>query len=244
MNAQSRCPLPDRQRVDRWLTGLIVTILLSIAIDGPVASGKTTVGKHLAQRLGTRFLDTGAMYRAVTWAATQQGIDFEDEEGLSRLANTLSMNLASPQGDSLRVDGQDVSDHLRDPEVERGVSRVAKVPGVRSAMVAQQRTIAQQGPIVVMGRDIGTVVLPQASLKVFLTASVQVRAQRRLVELQGNGETPDYALLVQELVRRDRIDSERDDSPLRVAEDAFTIDTENTSIEQVVDVILSRVGEG
>ena len=148
----------------------------SIAIDGPAASGKTAAGKLLAQRLAYRFLDTGTMYRAVTWAATEREIDLEDQETLSKLASALVMSIVSREdGDRLLVDGTDVTDRLRDPEIDHGVSLVARVPAVRSAMVEQQRAIARDGPIVMVGRDIGTVVLPSAKAKVFLTASAETR---------------------------------------------------------------------
>ena len=214
----------------------------SIAIDGPVASGKTAVGRTVAGRLGWRFLDTGAMYRAVTWAAIQRGIDLEDEKALSELSSDLRIRLiADEAGDRLSVDGQDITDHLRDRDVERGVSLVASVSGVRSAMVNQQRAIAREGPIVMVGRDIGTVVLPEAGAKVFLRASVEVRARRRYLELQRERRVPEYQRLVDDLQRRDKIDSERADSPLRPAEDAVEIDTDVLGIEEVADKVLAFV---
>ena len=215
---------------------------LSIAIDGPVASGKTSVGRLLAERLGYRFLDTGIMYRAVTWAAMQRGLDLGDRAALGRLASVLEIRLTSGEGgDRLVVDGLDVTDLLRDHEVERGVSLVAAASGVRSALVEQQRRIAGDGAIVMVGRDIGTVVLHDASAKVFLMASVGVRAHRRHQELRTRGDSIEYQEVVDDLVRRDKIDSERADSPLRAAEDAVQIDTDNLEIEEVVQEILSIV---
>ena len=215
---------------------------MSIAIDGPVASGKTVVGRLLARRLGYRFLDTGTMYRAVTWGAIMRGIDLDDDDSLTRLASTLAMRLIADKGeDRLVVDGEDVTNHLRGQEVERGVSLVAKVSGVRSALVNQQRTIAKEGPIVMVGRDIGTVVLTDAKLKVFLEASVELRARRRVQELEEEGQKPDFQQVVDDLVQRDKIDSERADSPLRPAGDALQIDTDNLEIDEVAAKILSFI---
>ena len=216
---------------------------LAIAIDGPVASGKTVVGRLVAQRLGFSFLDTGEMYRAVTWAALQSGIELSDEGALATLTHGLPIRLAtSEDGGRLLVDGQDVSDHLRDQEVERGVSLVAKVPGIRRALVKQQRALARKGPIVMAGRDIGTVVLRRAPIKVYLAAPVDVRARRRFLELQGQGDSRDYAQVVNDLSMRDKIDSERADSPLRPAEDAVLIDTDDLRVEELAQKILGLVG--
>lgn len=215
---------------------------IAIAIDGPVASGKTVVGQTVAKRLGFRFLDTGSMYRAVTWVALQAGVELADEKRLAKMAGGLKIHLAPAGGaDRLLVDGEDITDHLRTPEVERGVSQVAKITGVRSALVDQQRSIAREGPIVMVGRDIGTVVLRGAPVKVYLTASVAVRARRRYLELQRRGEPAGYAQVVNELVRRDKIDSERDDSPLRPADDAVLIDTDNLGVEDLAEKIVRIV---
>ncbi len=214
----------------------------SIAIDGPVASGKTVVGRLVAQRFGWRCLDTGVMYRAVTWAAMARGIDLGNAKPLEDLSNRVEIRLVADRaGDRLLLDNNDITEHLRRPDVERGVSLVASVSGVRSAMVRQQRSIAAEGPIVMVGRDIGTVVLKDAGLKVLLKASVNVRARRRLRELQKRGQRPDYDQVVDDLVRRDKIDTERADSPLRPAEQAVTIDTDDLAIEEVVDRIMAAL---
>ena len=214
-----------------------------IAIDGPVASGKTAVGWLLAQRLGYRFLDTGKMYRVVTWAALERGLDLEDQQALTSLSAQLEIQLLPGNGEErVLADGQDVTDHLRSADVERRVSLVASVPGVRAVLVDRQRRLAGEGPIVMAGRDIGTMVLPGAGLKVFLTASAEVRARRRLQELRKEGQTPDYRQLVEELMRRDTIDSKRADSPLRPADDAFQIETGDLGVDEVVEAILS-IGE-
>ena len=215
----------------------------AIAIDGPAASGKTVVGRRVAQRTGFRFLDTGAMYRAVTWEALQRGLKLEDESALVGLARDLSVQLVPTEGrERLLVDGRDVTGNLRKPEVDHGVSLVAQMPGVRRALVRQQRAIAIEGSIVMAGRDIGTVVLPDAQLKVFLTASVEVRARRRYQELQRIGDPVDYSQVVDELMRRDKIDSERTDSPLRPAKDAVTIDTDDLGVADLAERILHLVG--
>ena len=167
-----------------------LTKLYAIAIDGPVASGKTAVGRELARRLSISFLDTGVMYRAVTWAALERGIDVGDEQGLSSLAESVHMSLVPGEsGARLMVEGVDVTGHLRDAVVEEHVSQVSAVARVRVALVELQRAIAHQGPIVMVGRDIGTVVLENAEFKAFLQASVDVRAERRHEELIAKGQT-------------------------------------------------------
>ena len=219
----------------------------AIAIDGPVASGKTAVGTLVAKRLGFRFLDTGSMYRAVTLVALERRIDLEDKGALVKVVRNTEIQVAPPaadggqaggNGDRLLVDGRDVTDRLRDLEVEGGVSLVAKVSGVRSALVEQQRTIAHQGPIVMVGRDIGTVVLPDAPVKVYLTASVEVRARRRTLELQGQGHRADYGQVLDEIIRRDKIDSERADSPLRPAADAVLVETDDLGVEELAQRVV------
>ena len=215
----------------------------AIAIDGPVASGKTAVGRLVARRMGYRFLDTGAMYRAVTWVSLQRGIGLGQVAPLVQLAESLSVLLVPAQGgDRLLVNEQDITDHLREPEVESGVSLVAKVPGVRTALVMQQRAIARSGPIVMAGRDIGTVVLPAAAVKVYLTAAVEVRARRRYQELQSRGEPEGYAQVLNETIRRDKIDSQRADSPLRPADDAVVIDTDDLGVEDLAQRVISLAG--
>jgi len=212
---------------------------LAVAIDGPAASGKSVIGREVARRLGIRFLDTGVMYRAVTWASIRAGIGPGREHELTSLAASSEIRLVSVcEEDRLLLDGDDVTGHLRDPEVDAAVSAVSAVSGVRRALVAQQRAIAADGPIVMCGRDIGTVVLQDACVKVFLTATVEVRARRRAAE---KAESARYEKIMDELARRDKIDSEREDSPLHPAEDATTIATDNMTIEEVVNVILSKV---
>lgn len=212
---------------------------VTIAIDGPVAAGKSAIGSLLAQRLGYRFLDTGAMYRALTWLAIELGIDLEDEKALEELAVGASIELAP---EAVTVDGRDVTSDIRREDVERGVSLVAKVAGVRRALVAKQRQMSQGGQVVVAGRDIGTVVLPHAELKLYLAASPEERARRRYLELVQRGQEASYDQVLAELKRRDKIDSERALAPLQPAPDAKVINTAGLNIEQVLAEIMDIIG--
>lgn len=214
-----------------------------IAIDGPVAAGKSTIGRLLARRLGYRFADTGAMYRALTWKAIRLNIDLEDEEALSRLATNTKIELSSTGDSGVLVNGQDITADIQNFEVEAGVSLVAKVARVREVLVKQQQRLAQGGKIVMAGRDIGTTVLPHAELKVYLVASIEKRAKRRYLELIERGETADYHTILADLIRRDEIDSERTISPLQPASDARIIDTDGLSPQQVLSEILGMMGE-
>ena len=207
-----------------------------IAIDGPVAVGKSSVGLLLAKRLGYVFFDTGMVYRAFTWKVLKSGISPEHEQELCELAaNTEFRFVPSEEGAlSVFVDGEDVSSKLLSPQIESLVPSIAKLAGVRQAMVSEQRELAQRGAVVMAGRDIGTVVLPWAKLKIFLTASTEVRAQRRHKELLGRGENSSLEIVLADLKRRDEMDINRSVSPLRPAEDAVIINTEDFTLEQVV----------
>ena len=210
-----------------------------IAIDGPAASGKTSVGKALAYLLGYRFVDTGMMYRACTLMALRAGIDPVDRVNLGILAKATSFQfIVSPDGDRLLANGEDVTDCLRTPEVEEAVSLVAAVPEVRIAMVSEQQHIAEDGRVIMVGRDIGTKVLPYAA-KLYLDASVAERVRRRSVEEQGTVSGEDVRANVE---LRDRVDSEREDSPLRVADDAVLVETDHMDVEGVVQRILDLLG--
>jgi cytidylate kinase len=214
----------------------------TIAIDGPAASGKSTIGGLLAERLGYLYLDTGAMYRAVTCAALQKGLDVSDEEAISALARTLSIEIARPEENDGRqytvlTDGEDVTWQIRNPEVDRHVSAVSAYARVRKALTEQQRRIARQGSVVMVGRDIGTVVIPDADLKIYLNASPEVRARRRHLEMLARGEEADYESILRDMRRRDWIDSQREVAPLRAAKDAVRVDTDNLSIAEVFSVV-------
>jgi cytidylate kinase len=214
-----------------------------IAIDGPVAAGKTSVGKLLSRELRYRFLDTGLMYRAITWLALDRDIDVEDESALGRLAGETVMGLKDGDEGVIIVDGREVSEELRRPEVDRAVSLVSKVPDVRTALVEQQREIALEGRIVVVGRDIGTVVLPYADLKLFLVASVSKRAERRYVELTRQGYDVEYDQVLKDLEARDDLDTGRAHSPLRPAPNATLVDTDDIDLGQVIQRVMDLVGE-
>ena len=234
MRGSAHWPPPGR---GRGAAGTICA-MDAIAIDGPAASGKTAIGSALARLLGYRFLDTGAMYRAMTWAALRQGIDPTDPVALGGLAESARIEVGAvedcDEATSVIVDGQDATTHLRDAEVEANVSLVSRVPAVRTALVRIQRKIAGSGRVVMAGRDIGSVVLPDARLKVYLDASREVRARRRAEQMRQNGQAPDVAALIDELTRRDDIDSSREASPLTAATGAVIINTDEISIEEVV----------
>ena len=210
-----------------------------ITIDGPVAVGKSSVGSLLARKLNYVFFDTGAVYRAFTWKALKSGISTEDENELCRLASITRFDfVASQEGYlSVLVDGDDVSGELLSPEIEENVSLISRIAEVRQAMVAEQRKLAQRGKVVMAGRDIGTVVLPWAELKIFLTASTEERARRRYKELLERRKNVSSELLLADLKKRDELDIHRAISPLKPADDAIIINTENLSLEQVVDRI-------
>jgi len=210
-----------------------------IAIDGPVAVGKSSVGLRLAERLGYVFFDTGMIYRAFTWKVLKSGISPEHREKLCELATITEFDFVPSKGGVLSVviDGEDVSPRLLSAEIEGLVPVIAKVAGVRQAMVLQQRKLAQRGKVVMAGRDIGTVVLPSAELKVFLTASTEERAKRRHRELLKRGENSSLETVLADLRKRDEMDINRSISPLKPAEDAIIINTENLNLEQVVDEI-------
>jgi cytidylate kinase len=228
----------------------------TIAIDGPAASGKSTIGALLAERLGYVYFDTGVMYRAVTWVALERGISTADEDAVTRLAETLHIEVTKPTAEDGRqytvyADSVDVTWDLRRPEVNQHVSPVSAYAGVRRALVAQQQRIAQQGAIVMVGRDIGTVVLPEADLKVYLDAQVVERSRRRYREVvqRRTGQAPaivpkgdeDFARIHAAMERRDHIDSHRAVAPLRPADDAILVDTTDMTVEQVLDRVLELV---
>ena len=211
-----------------------------IAIDGPVAAGKTVVGRELARTLGFGYLDTGIMYRAITWLALNHGTTLDDETSLGELARSYPLGLMGEDSNQVLVDGYTLGPELRDSTVDRNVSIVSKASLVRRELVAQQRNTAAQGKIVMIGRDIGTMVLPDADLKVYLTASPEKRAQRRWQEMQDRGEAVELLTVLRETIARDEIDSGRDDSPLKPADDAWELNTDGLDIRQVVQKIVDR----
>ena len=212
-----------------------------VAIDGPAGAGKSTIAKLAAEKLGYAYIDTGAMYRSVAWKFLQTGKAF-DEALISDLARTMIIEF-KPEASVNRVfvDGTEVTDAIRSSQVTANVSRVAAIGEVREAMVAQQRRMGESGGVLMDGRDIGTVVFPNAQLKIFLTASVEERALRRYKELVAKGQEVDLAQLKEDIASRDKQDSERAISPLRQAEDALLLDTSDMNIEQVTAKILQLV---
>jgi len=207
-----------------------------IAIDGPVAVGKSSVGSLLAQRLSYVFFDTGMMYRAFTWKVLKSGLSITNEQAICQLAATTRFDFVPSEDCRLSpvVDDEDISSRLLLPEVEAHVPQVAKIAGVRRALILQQRKLAERGRVVMAGRDIGTVVLPWAELKVFLTASTEERARRRYKELVERGQNSSLETVLVDLKKRDEMDIGRTVSPLKPAEDAVTINTENSTLQQVV----------
>src|SRR6202049_4037103 len=203
---------------------------LIIAIDGPVGSGKSTVARRVAEWLGYTRLDSGAMYRGVAWKALRDGVPLDSPEQLAALAEAVRIDLV-PRDGKLRVilDGEDITDSIRTPEVSDAASVVAVVPGVRHPMVAEQRRAGEQGGVVMEGRDIGSVVFPHADLKIFLDASPEVRASRRQRELEEKGESLEFEKVLEEVLKRDRRDREREMSPLARAADPVILD--NTAMD-------------
>lgn len=221
---------------------------ITIAIDGPAASGKTTVGEKVARHLGFLFFDTGIMYRAVTLAVLHSRLDPNDESPVSALAETVKIDVVPPSKEDGRLadvllDGADVTWDVRSREVEANVSVVSTYKGVRDAMTAQQRRIGNRGDVVMVGRDIGTVVFPDANLKVFLEASAEERARRRYTELVNRGQAADYDQILTSTRQRDEIDRNRVIAPLRPAEDAIILMTDDVAIDDVVETILSLIKE-
>ena len=208
-----------------------------IAIDGPAGSGKSTVARGLARRLALTYLDSGAMYRAVTLRALETGADLDDGEALGRLAADAEIELQEREDDNVRVllDGRDASEEIRTPEVTGASSRVAAHGPVRKALLAKQRELIATGDWVVEGRDIGTVVAPDAAIKVFLTADPAERAARRTAELRRRGIVAENEEVHRAIEQRDKLDSTRSAAPLRAADDAVTIDTTGLDPEQVIE---------
>ena len=215
----------------------------TIAIDGPVAAGKTALGKAMAEELGYRFLDTGLMYRAVSWLALQQGVGADNEAAAIRIAQTCPIRPAADDGTSMMIGEQVLGEELRNPAVDLASSQVSTYQGVRDALVKQQKHIADEGPVVMVGRDIGTVVLPDAPLKLYIVASPEVRARRRYEELLALGKEVTFQEVLDDLVARDCRDESRDASPLKAAPDAVVLETDDKTLCQVVQEAM-RIATG
>ncbi|NLZ39542.1 MAG: (d)CMP kinase [Firmicutes bacterium] len=214
-----------------------------IAIDGPAGAGKSTVARAVAKELGLAYLDTGAMYRAITLAALRAGVDFNDSRALADLTESveLDIQIGSDGENIIFLNGENVSEEIREPEINSNVSYVARCPEVREIMVSKQQEIGRRGGVVMDGRDIGTKVMPEAEFKFFLTASLEERARRRLAELKAKGINLTLPQMIEEIRTRDKIDSERECSPLQAARDAIYLDTTEMTIEQVVKYIVDIV---
>ncbi|WP_412838611.1 (d)CMP kinase [Bacillus paranthracis] len=215
---------------------------ISIAIDGPAAAGKSTVAKVVAKKLSYVYIDTGAMYRTITYAALEQKVDIENEEQLMEVVKNVKIEFQQGENTQLVfLNGQDVSEVIRTPEVTNRVSIVAKHRLVREEMVRRQQELAEKGGVVMDGRDIGTHVLPDAEVKIFMLASVEERAERRHLENVNKGFDSNLEQLKEEIAQRDKLDSEREVSPLKKADDALELDTTSLSIEEVVQKIMGIV---
>ena len=218
-----------------------------IAIDGPAASGKTTVGKMLADALDYLFLDTGCMYRAVTAAALRQQANLEDETAVTHIAQTMHLEITSGAGYedgrqyTVLLDGRDSTWEIRTPAVDAHVSLVSSYLPVRQEMVRQQRALGHKGKVVMVGRDIGTVVMPDAPLKLYITATAEERAHRRLRDRQRQGQSGDYAHILADIIRRDQFDSSRTHSPMLPADDALILDSSQRPADELLAEILAML---
>ncbi len=214
-----------------------------IALDGPAASGKSTLGRSVADALGFLFFDTGVMYRAITWIALQHDMDLSNESAVVSLAQTAQIDIRPPSKNDGRacdvlIGDKDVTWDMRDGSVDANVSVVSAYAGVRKALSEQQRRIGLRGKVIMVGRDIGTVVLPEADLKIYLDASAEERARRRYDEIIARGEQANYDEILRKVIERDRIDSTRAVAPLRPAEDAVIIDSDKLTAEQVLTRVM------
>ena len=213
-----------------------------IAIDGPAGSGKSTIAKLVAKRLNYRYIDTGAMYRAVAWTAQKKGLSLTDETAMAELARSLKIEFVpSADGQSVLVDGENATAHLKNETVGKGAATVAAQKSVREVLVARQRQIGETGNVVMDGRDIGTVVFPQANKKFFFVADAEERGRRRYEELKSKNPDLDLKIIIEEIRQRDHEDCNRKISPLVRAEDALEVDTTRLSIEEVTDHVLKNI---
>lgn len=217
----------------------------TIAIDGPAGSGKTSVGKMVADRLGYKFLDTGLMYRVATWIALEAEANLNEQDSIISVVESSSIDVGvNSEGQStISVDGTDLTDHLHTVEIDSSVSTVSAIPRIREIMVAEQKKLAGNGGIVIVGRDIGTVVVPDSPIKIFLTASAATRAKRRFEEFGSAGEQVEFNEILASIEQRDKVDTLRTDSPLRPADDADVIETDGMSLEEVVARVMELATE-
>ena len=239
------CAPRDGRRLLSWFLAETTKKCIVVAIDGPAGAGKSTIAKGLAARLGFTYIDTGAMYRAVALWAVRQAVDFSDMHRMEQLAIAAGIELFPGR---IALNGEDVTEAIRTPQVSDGASRIAVIPGVRRAMVAKQREMGERASVVMEGRDIGTVVFPGAQVKVFLDADPGERVRRRREEMLAKGEAVDAGQLAAQMKERDARDSTRADAPLAQAPDAMYLDSTGLSVEEVIESILkilrSRVTNG
>ena len=214
---------------------------INIAIDGPSAAGKSTIADLVAKKLGYTHLDTGAMYRAVAYCANEKGIDSEDEEKIVEMIREMDLDMM-PDGRVI-LDGNDISEEIRTNEISMGASNVSKLEGCRKALVEMQQKICESGGYILDGRDIGTVVLKDAPVKLYMTASAESRAQRRVLQNMEKGIEADYQQILEDIIKRDYQDMHREFSPLTKAEDAIEIDTSNESLKQTFDRVMKIIEE-
>lgn len=216
---------------------------LTIAMDGPAGSGKSTIAQRLAEKLDYLYLNSGSMYRAMTLLALREGGDRADVPALIQLAKNCRIDFSN-NGKTTLLNGEDVSDALRTPEIDRAIPDIAKIPDIRREMVRQQRRIGKNGGIIVEGRDVTTVVFPEADLKFYISASVEERAKRRFTEQRAKDIETTLEQVEQEIRERDQTDESREHSPLQTAEDAIVVDTTSMTIHQAVEFVLNRLEEG
>ncbi len=215
---------------------------MKVAIDGPAGAGKSTISKAAAKKLGFVYIDTGAMYRAIGLAAVRRGIDTNDAEGVTSILDEVTVTIEhNDEGQQIFLNGENVSEEIRLPEISVAASNVAVIPAVRLKLVELQRVLAEKEDVIMDGRDIGTYVLPDAEIKIFLTASVEERAKRRLLELLEKGVETDLAAVKADMEYRDKNDSGRDFAPLKQAEDSVLLDNTNITIDEAIDRICQLV---
>ena len=226
------------------IQGLMNTHKIAVAVDGPAGAGKSSISKIVAKKLGYLYIDTGAMYRSVTWAVLHNHIDVNNQKAVEALLPELDLTMeASDDSCKVFISGQDVTDFIRTPQVNNAVSIVASYKGVRQYLVERQRLMAEAGGVILDGRDIGSVVLPNAELKIYLTASVEARAMRRYLEVKGTVNEQTLEDIKESVMQRDDMDKNRKESPLIQVEDAVLVDSSEMTFDETVEHILHLVQE-